>query len=206
MSSCRSHLRVVRLLSAATVAALLMLLPQTGLAGERAGDVYVLTNQPTGNAVMVFHRDAAGMLTFAGSFASGGNGFGSGPDPLGSQGAVVLGEDNRLLFAVNAGSNSISVFVVSGDHLTLLDTVSSGGIEPVSLTVRHDLVYVVNTGGTPNISGFHIEPGAKILAPLSGSTQNLPGGAAAAPAEVAFNSFCNDTATTEKGTNVIDTF
>jgi len=146
MSSCRSHLRVVRLLSAATVAALLMLLPQTGLAGDRAGDVYVLTNQPTGNAVMVFRRDAAGTLTFAGSFASAGKGTGTGADPLDSQGAVVLGEDNRLLFAVNAGSNSISVFAVSGDHLTLLDTVSSGGIEPVSVTVQHDLVYVVNAG------------------------------------------------------------
>ena len=206
MSSRKSHLRPFRSLSAATVVALLMLLPHTGLAGGRTGDVYVLTNQPTGNAVMVFHRDAAGMLTFAGSFASGGNGFGSGPDPLGSQGAVVLGEDNRLLFAVNAGSNSISVFAVSGDSLTLLDTVSSGGIEPVSLTVRHDLVYVVNAGGTPNISGFRIEPGPKILAPLSGSTQNLPGGAAAAPAEVAFNSDGSALVVTEKGTNLIDTF
>ena len=206
MSSRKAHLRPFRLLSAASVVALLMLLPQTGLAGDRAGDVYVLTNQPTGNAVMVFHRDAAGMLTFAGSFASGGNGFGSGPDPLGSQGAVVLSEDNRLLFAVNAGSNSISVFAVSGDHLTLLDTVSSGGIEPVSVTVRHDLVYVVNAGGTPNISGFRIEPGPKILAPLSGSTQNLPGGAAAAPAEVAFNSDGSALLVTEKGTNLIDTF
>src|SRR5215831_8151014 len=137
MSSRKSHLRLFRLLSAASVVALLMLLPQTGLAGGRTGDVYVLTNQPqpTGNAVMVFHRDAAGMLTFAGSFASGGNGFGSGPDPLGSQGAVVLGEDNRLLFAVKAGSNSISVFAVSGDRLTLLETVSSGGIEPDSVIV-----------------------------------------------------------------------
>ena len=206
MSSGKSYLRPFRSLSAASVVVLLMLLPQPGLAGDRTGDVYVLTNQPTGNAVMVFHRDAAGMLTFAGSFASGGNGFGSGPDPLGSQGAVVLGEDNRLLFAVNAGSNSLSVFAVSGDHLTLLDTVSSGGIEPDSVIVRHDLVYVVNAGGTPNISGFLIEPGPKILAPLSGSTQNLPGGAAAAPAEVAFNSDGSVLLVTEKATNLIDTF
>src|SRR5215470_12334970 len=115
MSSRKSHLRPFRSLSAATVIALLMLLPHNGLAGGRTGDVYVLTNQVSGNAVMVFHRDAYGVLTPAGSFASGGNGFGSGADPLGSQGAVVLSEDNRLLFAVNAGSNSISVFVVSGD-------------------------------------------------------------------------------------------
>jgi len=86
------------------------------------------------------------------------------------------------------------------------ETISSGGIEPVSVTVQHDLVYVVNAGGTPNISGFRIEPGPKILAPLSGSTQNLPGGAAAAPAEVAFNSDGNVLLVTEKGTSLIDTF
>src|SRR5262249_20716555 len=152
------HLKLFRLLSVAAVVALLTFLPQMGLAEGRTGDVYVMTNQPTGNSVMVFHRDAAGMLTFAGSFASGGNGAGTGADPLGSQGALALSENNRLLFAVNAGSNSISIFAVSGDRLSLLDTVSSGGIRPVSLTVQRNLVYVLNAGGTPNISGFTIEP------------------------------------------------
>src|SRR5713101_7651162 len=119
MSSGRSHVKLFRLLSVAAVVALLTFLPQMGLAEGRSGDVYVLTNQPTGNSVKVFHRDAAGMLTFAASFASGGNGGGTGPDPLGSQNPVVLSEDDRLLFAVHAGSNSISVFEVSGDKLTL---------------------------------------------------------------------------------------
>ena len=206
MSSRRSHLRPFRSWSAATVVAVGMLLPQTGLAGGRTGDVYVLTNQPTGNAVMVFHRDAAGMLTFSGKFATGGKGTGTGPDPLGSQGALVLNCDNRLLFAVNAGSNSISVLAVSADRLTLLNTVFSHGIEPVSLTARDNLVYVLNAGGTPNISGFQIEAATNHLVPLSGSTQNLPGGAGAAPAEVAFSSDGNALVVTEKATNRIDTF
>jgi len=204
MSSRKAHLRPFRLLSAASVVALLMLLPQTGLAGGRTGDVYVLTNQPqpTGNAVMVFHRDAAGMLTSAGSFATGGNGTGTG---LGSQGAALLSGDSRLLFAVNAGSNSISVFAVSGDRLTLLDTVSSGGSQPISLTVRHNLLYVLNAG-TPNISGFTIEPARHVLVPLLGSTQALPRAAAAAPAQVAFGPDGDVLVVTEKGTNLIDTF
>ena len=204
MSSRKAHLRPFRLLSAASVVALLMLLPQTGLAGGRTGDVYVLTNQPqpTGNAVMVFHRDAAGMLTSAGGFATGGNGTGTG---LGSQGAALLSGDSRLLFAVNAGSNSISVFAVSGDRLTLLDTVSSGGSQPISLTVRHNLLYVLNAG-TPNISGFTIEPARHVLVPLPGSTQALPRGAAAAPAQVAFGPDGDVLVVTEKGTNLIDTF
>ncbi len=203
MSSGSSQLKVFRLLSAATVLGLLMFLPQTGLADGRTGDVYVLTNQLSGNSVMVFHRDAAGRLTFAGSFASGGNGSGTG---LGSQGAVVLSEDDRLLFAVNAGSNSISVFGVSGDQLTLLNTVSSGGTQPVSLTVRHNLLYALNAGGTPNISGFTIEPATNQLVPLAGSTQALPGGAGAAPAQVSFSPEGGVLVVTEKSTNLIDTF
>ena len=65
------------------------------------GHVYVLTNQPGGNAVMVFSRDASGALTAKGSVASGGNGAGSGTDPLQSQNPVLLRHDGKLLFAVN---------------------------------------------------------------------------------------------------------
>jgi 6-phosphogluconolactonase (cycloisomerase 2 family) len=166
----------------------------------------VLTNQSSGNAVMLFHRDAAGTIRFAGSFPSGGKGAGTGADPLGSQGPVALSCDHRLLFAVNAGSNSISVFAVSGDSLLLLQTVSSGGTRPASLTVRDGLLYVVNAGGTPNISGFRVQPATNHLMPLAGSTQNLPGGAAAAPAQVSFNRDATVLVVTEKGTNLVDTF
>src|SRR5258708_11051887 len=104
MQSRRSQLKLFRLLSTASVVAVLATWPQMGLADGATGDVYVMTNQPAGNSVMVFCRDAKGMLTFAGSFASGGNGAGTGPDPLGSQNSLVLGEGERLLFTVNAGS------------------------------------------------------------------------------------------------------
>ncbi len=206
MFSRRSHLKLFPLLSAATVLAMLMFLPQTSLADGLTGDVYVLTNQPTGNSVLVFHRDTAGGLTFAGSVASGGNGAGTGADPLGSQGPVVLSEDDRLLFAVSAGSNSISVFGVSGDQLILLNTVSSGGVLPVSLTVRQNLLYALNAGGTPNISGFMISPATNHLVSLPGSTQNLPGGAGAAAAQVSFSPDGGALVVTEKGTHTIDTF
>lgn len=205
-SSVRFNHTLFHFFSAATALALLMFLPQSGLATGHTGNVYVPTNQPTGNSVMVFHRDAAGILTFVGSVASGGVGAGTGADPLGSQGAAVLSADNRLLFAVNAGSNSISVFAISGDQLTLLGTVPSGGTLPVSLTVRDNLLYVLNAGGTPNISGFTIQPATNQLAPLPGSTQNLPGGAAAGPAQVGFSPDGSVLIVTEKGNNQIDTF
>jgi 6-phosphogluconolactonase (cycloisomerase 2 family) len=195
-----------RLLSAVPVVALLTTCIQLGRAAGPSGDVYVMTNQSSGNSVMVFHRDAAGMLTFSATFASGGNGAGTGADPLGSQGALVLSEDQRLLFAVNAGSDSVSVFAVWGDRLKLLDTVPSGGAMPVSLAVQHGLVYVLNAAGTPNISGFFVDPENNRLVALAGSTQDLPGGAAAAPAEVSFTPDGSALVVTEKGTSSIDTF
>lgn len=206
MSFGKSRSKLFCLVSASAVAAMLMFIPQTSLGAGRSGDVYVLTNQPAGNSVMVYHRDASGALTFVDSVASGGNGAGTGADPLGSENPVVLSGDNRLLFAVNAGSNSISVFTVSGDNLTMVDTVSSNGVMPVSLTVSHDLVYVLNSGGTPNISGFSIEPEMHVLAPLPGSTQAVPGGAGSGPAEVAFSPDGNVLVVTETGTNMVDTF
>src|SRR5262245_24634641 len=75
------------------------------------GAVYVLTNQVE-NAVAVFHRSAQGTLTPAGQFPTGGTGDPGDPaknDPLGSQGALILSGGNQFLFAVNAGSNQISV-------------------------------------------------------------------------------------------------
>jgi 6-phosphogluconolactonase (cycloisomerase 2 family) len=176
------------------------------VAGSPAGHVYVLTNQPTGNAVMVFHRDASGALTPKGTFATGGNGAGAGTDPLQSQNPVVLGHGGRVLFAVNAGSNSITAFRVSGDALTSLGTVPSGGTMPVSIAVHNNLLYVVNAGGVPNVSGFTVNADTGQLTPLANSTQPLPGGASAAPAEVAFVPGQDKLVVTEKGTGQIDTF
>lgn len=195
-----------RLFLAAIVVALVATLPRTGWARGRVGAVYVMTNQSSGNSVMVFHRDATGMLTSVGTFASGGNGTGSGADPLGSEGALTLSRNNRLLFAVNAGSNSLSVFAVSGDELSLLDTVGSGGTMPVSVAVDDDLVYVLNAGGTPNISGFTFHRRTKQLVALAGSTRNLPGGMGSGPAQVSFSPDGSVLVVTEKNTNMIDTF
>src|SRR5215207_1245396 len=98
----------------------------------KAGAVYVLTNQ-TVNAVAAFNRAPDGTLTPAGTFPTGGSGDpvaqpGDPPtDPLASQGALILSEDNRFLFAVNAGSDEISVLAVGKSGLTLVDKVASGG-------------------------------------------------------------------------------
>src|SRR6185503_20298425 len=98
----------------------------------KSGAVYVLTNQVS-NAVTAFDRAPYGTLTSAGTFSTGGAGNpvaqpGDPPtDPLASQGALIL-SDNQLLFAVNAGSNEISVLRIGKDELTLVDKESSGGV------------------------------------------------------------------------------
>jgi 6-phosphogluconolactonase len=203
------------------------------------GNVYVLTNQSAGNSIMIFHRDAKGALTQVGdAIPTGGNGNGTGQltpadvAPLASQNSLVLSGDGRLLFAVNAGSNSVTVFATSGDELTLLNTVSSGGTCPVSVAVQGDLVYVLNAGIPPagfpvpptcalptgtkqttngtsgTISGFRVDARTNQLVALPNSTQSLPGlhGSIAFPAQVSFSPDGSVVIVTEKITNQIDTF
>src|SRR5258708_9950109 len=72
-----------------------------------------------------------------------------------------------LLFAVNAGRSDVSMFAVRGTDLVLLDRKPAGGQMPVSVAVNRIRVYVVNAGGTPNISGFTIDP-------IGGRPESLP--------------------------------
>jgi 6-phosphogluconolactonase len=169
------------------------------MASFSGGDVYTQTNSPGDNAVKVFDRAGNGALTPAGKFPTGGSGTGGGLD---NQGSVVL--DGRRLFAVNAGSDSISAFLVERDRLTLVDTVSSGGDQPISVTVHRGLLYVLNAGGAGNISGFEVS-GFGHLSPLAGSTRPLSGGATG-PAQVSFDPRGEFLVVTEKDTNLIDTY
>ena len=206
----KSVAKLFCMLLAVCAVALFGIMPGARLAAQSTGAVYVLSNQPVENAVIVFHRNADGTLLPGGSFPTGGAGFGSGPNPLGSQGALMLSADNRLLFAVNAGSDSITSFSVAGDSLTALQTVPSGGTMPVSLTVYKDMLYVLNSGGaSPNITGFRITPEAhqaKLLAPIPGSTQFLPNSSAAAAAEISFTPDGGSLLVTEPAVNQIVSF
>ena len=176
----------------------------------QVGAVYVLTNQ-VDNAVAVFHRASNGMLRPAGQFSTGGAGdpvaIPPDPpvDPLASQGALILSEGSQFLFAVNAGSNQISVFRARRLGLELLHVVDSGGVRPISLTVHENLLYVLNEGGTPNITGFSVGDDGT-LTPLAGSTRPLIGAAAADPAQVSFDLNGTVLVVTEKAGNRLDTY
>lgn len=178
----------------------------TGRAGNSGrGFVYTLSNQTSGNEVLAYKRSTDGNLTFFASYATGGNGTGSG---LGNQGAVVIGgddDDNDILLAVNAGSNTISSFKINGNgSLTLRSTKNSGGTTPVSITVHENLVYVLNAGDDGNISGFTIGENG-FLATLHGSVRPLSSNAAGA-AQISFTANGRVLAITEKATNKIITY
>ena len=165
-----------------------------------AGAVYTMTNAADGNEILILDRSAGGRLKWSDSVSTGGLGTGSG---LGNQGAVILDRDNRWLFAVNAGSNEISVFRVLKRGLALVDTVASGGIRPVSLTVDRDLLYVLNAG-SDEISGFSIGHHGR-LTPIADSTRPLSG-TGTGPAQVEFSPNGRVLVVTEKATNKIDTY
>src|SRR5438876_2285134 len=82
-------------------------------AKEKAvGAVYTMTNDPGGNAILVFNRDDDGGLTAGGTFPTGGTGTG-GREPdfgLGNADALALSDDEQLLFVVNPGSDDVSLF------------------------------------------------------------------------------------------------
>jgi 6-phosphogluconolactonase len=164
--------------------------------------VYTSTNQAGGNEILDYRRAANGTLTYNASYATGGNGTGGG---LGNQYGVILtdGEDDVVLLSVNAGSNSISSFKVTGNGLQLKSTVSSGGMRPVSITQHDDIVFVLNAGGTGNISGFKLDDNK--LTAIPNSTRPLSSAASNA-AEVAFVNNGRVLVVTERATNKIITY
>lgn len=172
------------------------------LGNSAPGAVFTQTNATSGNSVLIYRRSADGSLTAAGYAATGGTGSGAG---LGSQGAVTLSSDGNWLLVVNAGSNEVSSFAVGGGGaLTLRGRASSGGVMPISVTVHDGIVYVLNAGGTGNISGLRLGLDGS-LSPIAGSTRGLST-AAAGPAEVSFDASGAWLVVTEKNTNKIDTW
>jgi 6-phosphogluconolactonase (cycloisomerase 2 family) len=121
------------------------LAPNFSQAEQSVGGVFVSTNGVDGNAVVAYARAANGVLAYAGTFATGGNGIGGTNDPLFSQFALALSDNATLLVVVNAGSNDVSSFVVDGGSLTLVDRAASGGVRPVSVAVSQGVVYVLNS-------------------------------------------------------------
>ena len=136
--------------------------------------VFVQTDNPSGNQVVAYLRNGDGQLSPAGTYATGGLGGvlgGSAVDHLASQGSLTFDQSDSLLYAVNAGSNSLSVFAVHGDQLNLIQVAPSGGTFPVSVAVSGDLVYVLNGLNGGSVQGY-VEFAGRLI-PLPGTNRPL---------------------------------
>jgi 6-phosphogluconolactonase (cycloisomerase 2 family) len=130
------------------------------------GAAFVQTDNLAGNAVVPYKRSAQGRLTQAGIYKTGGKGGaleGAKVDFLASQGSLALDPEAGLLFAVNAGSNTITEFGVDGTKLTKEATVPSGGQFPVSIAVRGESLFVLNARGGGSIQGYKLADGKLTL-------------------------------------------
>ena len=90
---------------------------------------------------------------------------------MASQGSLGYDQHHRLLIAVNAGSNTVSVFAVFGDRLALRQVLRSGGTFPVSVTVHGNHVYVLNALNGGSVYGYRVHGGK--LFPIFGSLRRL---------------------------------
>ena len=218
-----TYLRLPRFRSLVTCALIALLLsglallfapaPRASALAEHndIGFVYVLNNDLSGsNSLTVFSREADGSLTLLGTTSIGGLGslaaFGT-INP-GTQGSLILTHDGTRLFAVDAGSDQISVVNVHDGHLSPLGVFSSGGAGPVGLTYQNGLLYVLNAANdstdAANVAGFHVDDKGA-LHPIAGATRPLSA-PHPNPAQVQIDPSGRFLLVTEKNTNLIDVY
>ncbi|MBV8528878.1 MAG: hypothetical protein JOZ75_11215 [Candidatus Dormibacteraeota bacterium] len=172
------------LAAVATLAVAAPTLAVGGVAGGTArpvGAVYVASNAFSGNEILTFPRYADGSLGPVEPGVPTG-GLGSGPgllltdDPLGSQSSLLVDQDRRLLFVVNAGSNDVSVLSLRGNRLSLVDREPSDGAYPVSLALFDHTLYVINAAGN-SLAGFSVGDDGHLTHLQTCALPSLPSGA-----------------------------
>ena len=170
--------------------------------------VFVQTNDLNGNSIAAYSQNENGTLTYAATYATGGNGgraAGAVVDPLASQSSLVYDSAQHLLLAPNAGSNTVSVFRVRGDRLRLEQVVASGGPFPASIAVHDNLAFVLDAGLAGYVQGYRIAGGR--LHPIAGSQRSLglansnPPGFLQSPGQVGFTPDGRHLVITLKGNN-----
>jgi 6-phosphogluconolactonase len=181
----RHRARALWLLALAFAA--LALGPGASGASARSGGVvgaaYSETNGVPNNALIAYDRYADGQLEQREVVDTGGTG-GVAPQPgcpgacpiLDTQGEVIVTENGKLVFAVNAGSNEISAFRETNRGLELVDVESSNGDFPNSLTAHGHVLYVLNSDSNgnslPTIAGFRFSSKGE-LTPIPDSVRPL---------------------------------
>ena len=114
--------------------------PTQAIVSNFVGAVYAMSNKLDGNTIVAYGRVGNGTLELIGEYKTFGLGGtfdgGEGLDPLISANAIALTDNRRFLFAVNAGSRSVSVFKINQDYsLRIISKALVPGVG-VSVTLR----------------------------------------------------------------------
>lgn len=183
------------------------------------GQVYTQTNEIPANRLVAFDRLGDGQLQERERVLTGGSG-GREPQPacevppggcpmLDTQGSVQVTDNGKLVFAVNAGSDTISSFRVTKSGLQLADQEPSGGDFPQSLTITQQhghLLYVLN-GNSNSIAGFRFSSHGQIEAiPGSVQTVSMPAPIGFTPRQIGFDRTGRVVTVTLLAHQAIDTF
>ncbi len=144
--------------------------------------LFLETDATSGNQVLSYQRGVDGTISYAGSYATGGDGATAAnatADPLASQGGLTLINDNTELVATNPGSNTVTVFAVDGTHLTFLQQIASQGSFPASVASYGDWVSVLNAGDAGSVAEFRLrgdflDPGSVQVRSLNLTNTNPP--------------------------------
>ncbi|WP_329454594.1 lactonase family protein [Streptomyces sp. NBC_01497] len=215
---CAVRATVTAVLATAAFAAPAFAAPATA-APVRAGHepeaaVFVQNDRVAGNQVVAYSRDADGSLHRRTVYNTGGKGgvlAGSVVDYLASQGSLTYDSRAKLLYAVNAGSNTLTVFSVEGTRLHRKQVIGSGGTFPVSVAAYRDRVYVLNARKGGSIQGYRLEKDGLHRVPAWNRALHLNTAAAPefthTPAQVAFTPDGSQlVVTTKLGGNSIEVF
>ena len=162
------------------------------------GAVFAMSNETAGNRIVAYRRALDGTLTRVHSVRTRGLGIGVDTD---TQGPLRLSNDHRFLYAVNAGSDDISVFAVDGTRLRFMQKIYAGD-QPLAMTLHGNLLYVLNGSVAGNgIRGFKIAHDGT-LAAIPNSFRDLSS-RIAVPGTVQFSPDGHFILVTHKTTNVL---
>src|SRR3954452_4022994 len=173
--------RAIVMLAALAALATMAVTGASVAAAAESHAAFTLSNASGGNRVLLYARGPGGRLHRVGSVATGGLGSGAN---LGSQGALALSPDGNRLYAVNAGSNTVSVLGVAGLHVWREQVVGTAGTQPISVTAGWNRVYVLNAGDA-TVTGFRVTASGH-LRRIAGAHRSLAPGDAG-PAQLALS-------------------
>jgi 6-phosphogluconolactonase (cycloisomerase 2 family) len=147
---------------------------QSGTGTQAGHALFLETDQSAGNQILAYGRATDGTVSLAGTYSTDGLGSSAATataDRLASQGGLALVNGDRNLVAVNAGSDTVSLFSVRGTALRLTQTITSGGQFPVSVAADGSTIAVLNSGGSGTVAEFWLR--GNHLAPVPAGIRSL---------------------------------